>query len=293
MKPMRASAVGKLEDLHYPMYASAKLDGIRCLIVNGVAMSRTLKPIPNKYVQSILGKPEFNGLDGELIVGSGTESLVFSETTSGIMSEQGEPNFKYLVFDQWDRDVAYSAMTWDKYHDASKGIGRISILPQLVVHGPGQVEAMMDKAMSLGYEGLMLRKPLSPYKFGDSTLKEEYLLKYKRFIDAEAVITGFKEEMGNTNALETDALGHAKRSSHKAGKKPKGTLAGYLVTGKDGRFNGVDFKVGLDCTQERQKELWDRRDNDLGRIIRYKYQEAGSKDRPRFPGFDGYSFRED
>ena len=41
-----------LDKLQYPIIASAKLDGIRCLIKDGVALSRTLKPIPNKSIQA-------------------------------------------------------------------------------------------------------------------------------------------------------------------------------------------------------------------------------------------------
>lgn len=70
MKPLLAcNAPANLNSLPYPLFASVKLDGIRCVIKDGVALSRTLKPIRNQYIQSLLGRPEFNGLDGELIVG--------------------------------------------------------------------------------------------------------------------------------------------------------------------------------------------------------------------------------
>ena len=50
------------------MEASPKLDGIRCMIQDGIALSRSLKPIRNEHVQYILGREIFNGLDGELII---------------------------------------------------------------------------------------------------------------------------------------------------------------------------------------------------------------------------------
>ena len=34
-----------LDDVKFPVYVSTKLDGIRCLIIDGVAYSRSLKPI--------------------------------------------------------------------------------------------------------------------------------------------------------------------------------------------------------------------------------------------------------
>ena len=72
MKPMLAAKTdGK--GLSYPLLASPKLDEVRALIINGVVMSRSFKPIPNAHVQELFGRPEYNGLDGELIVGSPTD----------------------------------------------------------------------------------------------------------------------------------------------------------------------------------------------------------------------------
>ena len=58
LKPMLASKatdeqIKKLLDKG-PMEVSPKLDGIRCMIQDGVALSRSLKPIPNKHVQSVI-----------------------------------------------------------------------------------------------------------------------------------------------------------------------------------------------------------------------------------------------
>lgn len=41
-----------LSKVRYPVYVSPKLDGIRCIVINGIAMSRSMKPIPNRYIQS-------------------------------------------------------------------------------------------------------------------------------------------------------------------------------------------------------------------------------------------------
>ena len=68
VKPMLA-VDADIENIKYPVLCSDKLDGIRCIILNGVAYSRSLKPIRNKYVQDLFGREEFNGLDGELVVG--------------------------------------------------------------------------------------------------------------------------------------------------------------------------------------------------------------------------------
>ena len=85
--------------LRFPCLASPKLDGIRCHIFNGQAMSRSGKPIRNYFVQMILGHQALNGLDGELVVGNMSAPDVYNRTSSGVMKKSGEPDFKFLVFD--------------------------------------------------------------------------------------------------------------------------------------------------------------------------------------------------
>ena len=79
------------DKIQYPVLATPKLDGIRCLMVEGVAMSRTMKPIPNQFVQEELAG--LNGLDGELMVKGD-----FNAVSSAIMSRDGEPDFFFHVF---------------------------------------------------------------------------------------------------------------------------------------------------------------------------------------------------
>ena len=56
MKPMLATAVA-LDQVQFPVYASPKLDGIRAVIhreYDQPVRSRTLKPIPNRFIQETL-----------------------------------------------------------------------------------------------------------------------------------------------------------------------------------------------------------------------------------------------
>ena len=49
----------------FPYAATPKIDGIRFLIVNGQAVSRSFKPIRNKYIQDLLSTALPDGVDGE------------------------------------------------------------------------------------------------------------------------------------------------------------------------------------------------------------------------------------
>ena len=100
IKPMLATEAN-FNKLRYPIFAQPKLDGIRVIVKDGVVYSRSLKPIPNKHVQSLFRN--LHGADGELIVGDVTAQDVFQKTTSGVMSKEGEPDVTLYVFDMWNQ----------------------------------------------------------------------------------------------------------------------------------------------------------------------------------------------
>lgn len=282
MKPMLASPAGELIQL--PALLSPKLDGIRCLIIDGVAVGRSLKAIPNKYVQKLFGRSEFNGLDGELIVGAPTAKEVFQATSSGVMSIEGEPEVMFHVFDDFIETGGFQR----RLHTAHRRIKKSKCCVP-VVHHEIQVADDLNRweedYLAMGYEGVMLRHPDGPYKHGRSTAKEGWLLKVKRFEDGEARIIGFSELMHNANEAKRNELGHLERSSHKAGKIGKQTLGALTV--KDLK-TGVEFDIGTGFTADQRQLLWARGDDLLGKVVKYKSQPTGVKEKPRFPVFLGF-----
>lgn len=269
----------------FPLWASHKLDGIRCVIRNGIPLSRKLKPIPNAFIRAELTKLNLPDLDGELML---ADSREFSDVSSAVMSHGGFPDFRYHVFDI-DCESTYSTR-----YKRMKGALQASASPRLIpveYWVVGTVAEIMDdlrEAISLGHEGIMLRCPNSPYKYGRSTVREAYLMKVKVFADGEAVIVKVVEQMTNTNALERDERGYAKRSTSKSGMVPAGTLGGFVVTLECPRGEPITFELGPgQTTAEQRTELWARRDELVGRLAKFKYQGMGSKGRPRFPIFLG------
>lgn len=276
------------DKIQYPVLATPKLDGIRCLMVEGVAMSRTMKPIPNKFVQEELAG--LNGLDGELMVKGD-----FNAVSSAIMSRDGEPDFEYWVFDSFVYpEHAYARRVDDLYFDwdleAEDSNHRIKILNPIQINNEEELEAYLDKCVNEGYEGIMLRDPTGKYKHGRSTVKEGILLKVKRFFDDEATLVEIIEKMHNTNELERDELGHAKRSSAKDGQVPADTSGSCVMD-----WNGVKFKVGFGpgFTDAIKKEMWDNRENLYGRLYKFSYQELSRDGIPRFGKLLGERHKDD
>ena len=114
------------------------------------------------------------------------------------------------------------------------------ILP-VEIRDAAQLAAYEEDCLAEGYEGVMIRTPDSPYKCGRSTEREGWLLKIKRFEDAEAVVLDTYEGMSNHNEAQRDAFGRTKRSSAQAGKVGRGELGGFVVSAVD---SNVVFRLG-------------------------------------------------
>lgn len=292
MKPFKPMLASDAKDIRFPVYASPKLDGIRASIVDGVPVSRTLKPIPNQFVRDYFeGYPHTTGLDGELTVGPANDKNVMQATTSGVMSKSGEPDFTYWVFDFWTAPAMPYGERLRLMERAFKGsefirdIARVKLLPQTLIHSASELSAYEQIQLEHGYEGIMIRDPKGVYKYGRSTAREGYLLKVKRFADSEAVIVGFEELLHNANEATVNALGQTERSSHSANKVPMGTLGALKVRDVG---TGIEFSIGTGYTAAQRQQLWDNRDTILNSVVKYKHFEVGVKDAPRFPVWLGF-----
>lgn len=283
-KPMLASPM-ELQHVRWPMYASVKLDGIRAVVRDGKLLSRSLKLIPNTEISAALSKRVFEGLDGELIVGDPASPTCYRDTVSGVMAVDGEPDWKFYVFDDHTHASATFRFRLDRLTDAVDGLGqRLALLPQVLVHDIEALNEFEAKALEAGHEGVILRHPDSPYKFGRSTAREGYLLKVKRFVDGEAVVLDVIEEMHNGNVAETNELGRTKRSSHQENKVGKGRMGALLVRDL---VTDVEFQIGTGF-DDKEKDYWWRRNAAAhGTIVKYKSFPIGVKDKPRHPVYLG------
>lgn len=271
-----------LNAVTFPLLASVKLDGIRASVINGAPLTRSLKAIPNKFIQAALsGRPELEGFDGELIVGEPNVPDVYRNTVSSVMKHAGQPEFTYYVFDLHDTDSGYSSRREELAATvASLNDPRIRLLGQSRVDSMDQLLRLENDTIELGYEGLILRGLHSPYKFGRSTAKEGYLLKLKRFADSEAEVLGVVEEMFNGNEAKTNELGRTKRSTAAAGLSGKDSMGALQV--RDLK-TGVEFSIGSGFTAEERAAFYRK----PPKIVKYKSFLIGVKDKPRHPVFLG------
>lgn len=294
-KPMLADTFDGV--LRYEDYViSPKLDGIRCIIRDGQPVSRSLKVIPNRYVQEVLSQPELANFDGELIVGAPNDPDVYRNTNSGVMRQSEEPDFLFHVFDVVPENTEEPfrlrlGELLERHLSLPSYLSEfIRIVPQTPVSTMEQLEVEERRIVNEGFEGAMLRRQSSVYKFGRATLKRGELLKVKRFENSEAQVVGFEPLMKNENEATTNALGHTERSSHQAGKVAQELLGNLLVLDIQ---TGERFSIGSGFTMKEREELWAERDTLTDRIVTYQHFPIGRKDAPRFPTFKGFRSLED
>jgi DNA ligase 1 len=287
-KPTLASSVENESQIKFPVLVSHKLDGIRAMVQGGKLVSRTLTDIPNINVQARFKGLE-EGLDGELISGDPCLQGCMQRTNSIVMSDDKPAgDLRYHVFDKFSelpfierlREAAIATIEHDYcvfvQHQA---IDNIDDLNELTA-------AWLKE----GHEGVMLRAPYGRYKQGRSSVNEGLLLRIKPMIDAEAVVVGTYELEHNANPATQDNLGHTKRSTCQANFVGLDSLGGFFVKGINGEWKDVEFKcgTGVGLTQDLRKSLWKEKEKLVGRIIKYKYQKVGSKDKPRLPIWMGW-----
>ena len=269
----------------FPYIASPKIDGIRFLMIDGVAVSRTFKPIRNKHIQELLSQYLPDGIDGELTSGD-----TFQSSTSAVMTIEGEPEFKVWIFDYVNPDDVILPFYL-----------RILNIPPIqapfdceILNGNNmnsleEVEHYETICLEGGYEGVMLRDPMGTYKFGRSTVNDNILLKVKRFCDDEAELIAIEEKMSNQNTAEKDAFGRTKRSASLAGMVGADTTGTLIVRTLD----GLEFGIGSGLNDEMREEIWNNQEKYIGKLVKYKYFPQGIKELPRHPVFLGFRDKED
>lgn len=278
--------------LRFPLFESVKLDGIRGIVGKDnhgkpIVLSKSFKPIRSKFIQQNFAKEEYMGFDGEFIFGDPTDGLVCNKTYSAVMTMGSTVEVDFYIFDKFSSgdgtfesrmDSVERSLRTNPHHN-------IKLVPQHLVYSWDKILEREKEVLEQGYEGLILRDPKGIYKFGRSTLIEQYLVKLKRVKNGEAWITGFVELMLNHNEPVIDALGYQKRSASKEGKIPGGMLGTLIV--KDYK-TGIEFEIGSGFDDALRLEIWNNQEKYLGRLVTYSYFPIGQVNKPRQPIFKGW-----
>lgn len=224
---------------------SEKLDGVRAYWNGEVFVSRqgNIYNAPEFFTAELPKEP----LDGELWMGR----KQFQKTISVVKRQTPGPEWDQINFVVFDAPKHSEGFERRIAHLETLELGHFAkVHPHRVCGSRKEMEQHLRDIEALGGEGLMYRKPGSPYEARRSST----LLKAKPFKDAEAVVIGYE-----------------------AGKKAnKGKTGGLIVR----MPNGKTFNVGTGLTAK-------DRDNPpaIGATITYRYTELTDDGIPKCGSF--------
>ncbi|KAL4264891.1 SWIM-type domain-containing protein [Pleurotus pulmonarius] len=241
-------------------WISEKLDGVRAFYDGTRMISRLGNPFtPPKWFMEAL--PTDVTLDGELFGGRGE----FQSTVS-VVKTINSPHWQGISFQVFDvpskadmpfedRLAFLEATFGEKGTHAAK---HVVVVPHDEARDRAHVLDKLKEIEGLGGEGLMLRKPRSPYEGRRSNT----LLKIKTFYDAEAIVTGYEPGKGRNKGVT-------------------GALKCKMASGKT-------FSVGTGLSDKQRRDP-----PKIGAIITYRFFELTRDGVPRFPSYVGEAVDKD
>jgi DNA ligase-1 len=284
-----------IKTLKYPLLASYKLDGIRCIFKDGQMYTRALKQFPNVQLRkrfehlARLSKEKDTILDGELLA----KSLTFNEL-SGLtrqLDKELPEDLNFYCFDaihNKDFHMGFQTRTTFLGTMNNRGCIYMKILPQLLIDSSIGITILYEEALAWGCDGLILRDPNGRYKFGRGTLKEGLIYKIKPFKTFDAKIIGVTQstEVREGAEKKINELGMSVTSKKKADRILINKACAFEVI-----YKNRLLQVVIAMTDEEKEEVWKHKEKYIGRWIEYKGMLVGSKDLPRHPVF--IRFRDD
>lgn len=267
--------------LSYPVLVSTKYDGVRAIKWKDKLISRSLKLIPNKVIQELSKNiPEY--FDMEITI----EGKRFNDISGLVRNADADITPVFNILDIVDQDLNYehrldfiSARLQDTY------ITGVKYIPPVSANSPAELFDTFYWSEQNGQEGICFRLSNSPYKYGRSTLREQYLVKLSRYLTSEAIVIGYEEQMENSNPALRDERGYTKHVSDMNGLVPKNTLGALIV--EDIKSN-VTFRIGTGFDDKSRRFIWCNRLGYLGKQLTYKFKQCGMLNKPRHPTFVGW-----
>lgn len=273
---------------NWPVYTQAKLNGIRMLCqdtTTGLSMRSWLNN-PYKHLTHIERElrdffsylPRYSTLDGELY----NHGMDFTELTSAIKTVKSvHPKLhevQYWIFDinyedsegaPFEKRCLLLHNAYRQYiHDLQSNNKQVpvtfTIVPTYVANNHQEVLQQHQQYVASGYEGIMIKKisngyPATSKEYQQSLYrpgKGNHILKYKEFIDEEAVVVNVTEAEGTE----------------------KGAAILEVVDKRGNRF-----PVRMRGDFDRRRHWFQNPNVIMGKEITIRYQELSIYGVPRFP----------
>lgn len=279
-----------LEDLDYTdMVISKKLDGVRFEITRDGVFGRSMKKIPNKQIQELYEPvckliPENFVLEGEF-----WSPFMPCREIAGLCNRSDTEIPLHLnvhVFDlihtksvkEDTRRLLRSSVLYSFFKDNALYRLRMRLIECHKVYDAKDAKLIFEAFIKEGEEGAVMYDNTKFYKQGRVTIKQGIAFKLKPHKEEDLVILGVTERLKNLNESMTDELGHSFKRNTKEDKEGTGIAAAFICKYKD-----TTTKVTLTGTEEERKEIWDNKEEYIGKYAVVKSMDFGAKDKLRHP----------
>lgn len=292
-----------ISEIRYPCIVQPKFDGVRALCADGLFTGRSLDPFAGFEITEYFSNPEFNGLDGEMVLGVNPLSIdrLCNRTTGAMGKFKGVKvmaNLHWWIFD----DVTDPTLPYkERFARATERVAklnhhRIHIFPSDWVANRNELNKFIEGHLSAGAEGSIVRNPEAVVKQGRSTRAGQQLWRIKMWSHAEILVWKIVEGEENQNEAKINSLGKSERSSSKKGKVLNGqvgSLSGPLLedilhplTKKLLLKRGTMVTIGRgEMTEKEAIDYFKNPSKILKHIATFKFMPHGMMDKPRMPTF--------
>lgn len=243
----------KMHKVVFPCYAQPKLNGYRMLKESDGknAWTRGGKAHVKECVEHLMWDSSNIMIDGELIL---PDMPVLQVTARAAKKfRPGVSNtLMYMVYDVVGEAPFETRDTMLKHLEPFFP-KNVRLVETIRVNNLEELLAAHERFVAQGYEGTMIRSGDDGYNIGH---RSNSLLKMKDFEDAEFIITGV-----------VDGKGSFKRKA-------------IFVCETEG---GYEFTAVPEGTMEHRAELWDTREQHIGKWLTVRYQDLSKDGAPQFP----------
>lgn len=286
IKPMLAEDWDE-KKVKFPVEVQPKVDGMRALNMTGALTGRSRKPFKNKHITAMYSTDLFKGLDGEMHCGAENLPDLCRRTTSALNTIQGQPDVRWMIFDYLTPETISLGYTY-RHQALVRRVVEIAhpslwVVPSYTVGNMQDLLALEKEWTDNKFEGACYRDPYGLHKEGRSSPTQGGLLRIKRFIEEDAIVTGIREGNRNENEATTDLLGRTERSSHQENMVPNGMV---------GALECIEVKTGMpilvsaaEMSHEDRLRFFQHPELILQKRIKFKHLPTGRKDLPRFPTY--------
>ena len=262
----------------WPKIGMPKVDGVYGRNNAGRFLGRSGKQLKNLSVTSRFSGTEFDGMHGELTLGSNpTLPTLCIDTSAAVRRTLGEPDIHWWI---WD----YAPPSLESKGFANRlealvtrvitlDIPTILDMPFRLLRNAEEAEAYYRSLRGHGYEGMVLRGVDDKFQ-GDkrASMANQFFLRRKPWLEEDGLVVGLLEGSSNTNERETNERGLSFRRTHAAGLVPSGMVGTIVVRRPNGAMANISpgRMTKDECRRQLQTlEL-------IGQYITYRHMGTGA-----------------